>query len=455
MKKLQKRIRNLKKTQNSNSNNLQPPRFFKLKNLNLFRIAIFFGFNLFLIAAFFLNYNAAYAVSPDELRAQINARLKELEELDRLIEKNQNALEETQKKRSTLENELKSLRYQLNQINFGIRASKVQIEKLFFEIESIEYDIETAQKEITVKKQAIVRLLRKLQENDRKSLLIALLEGRSLAESIMEVESIIGLHRELAIEVSRLSSLQKHLENQLALRTSKKIQKEREYRTLKTRKKLLFEKKEDISSLLVQTKSKEEQYQYQLQELRKQQNDISDAISRIEQELRANFDPDVLPAKRPGVFLWPVALKLDGGAGHITQHYGERSYLYRGKPHNGLDIGAPVGTPVYAADDGVVKAVDNNDRGRWRKYQYGKYVLIEHGTNLTTLYAHLSDNSVVKAGDRVKRGDLIGYVGSTGYSTGPHLHFGAYWAPSVFLKSIPPAAGLVPVGVTINPEDYL
>ena len=120
-----------------------------------------------------------------------------------------------------------------------------------------------------------------------------------------------------------------------------------------------------------------------------------------------------------------------------------------------MDIGgAPIGTPVFAAADGKIIAVDNNDRNAWNKYQYGKYILIEHDNNLTTIYAHLSAQ-VVQKNSLVKRGDLIGYVGKTGYATGPHLHFGVYWAPSVLMKSIPPAEGLVPIGVVINPEDYL
>ena len=143
-----------------------------------------------------------------------------------------------------------------------------------------------------------------------------------------------------------------------------------------------------------------------------------------------------------------------GGRGIITQHFGEVSYLYRGKPHNGLDIGVPLGTPVFAVDDGVVIAVDNNDKSRWNKYQYGKYILIRHKNDIATLYAHLSQQVVVK-GAEVKRGSLIGYSGATGYATAPHLHLGAYWAPSILMQSFPPAAGLVPVGVLVNPEDYL
>ena len=101
-----------------------------------------------------------------------------------------------------------------------------------------------------------------------------------------------------------------------------------------------------------------------------------------------------------------------------------------------------------AADDGEVIVVGNNGR-----VQYGKFILIKHNNNLATLYAHLS-RQIVQKGNMIKRGQVIGYSGNTGYSYGPHVHFTVYWEPSVSLKSFS-GAGLVPVGVTINPADYL
>lgn len=84
--------------------------------------------------------------------------------------------------------------------------------------------------------------------------------------------------------------------------------------------------------------------------------------------------------------------------------------------HEGMDFSAPVGTPVYATGDGVVKTAGRGMSG------YGNMVDIDHGFNYLTRYAHLSEVSV-KPGQEVKRGDLIGKVGNTGKSTGPHLHY--------------------------------
>lgn len=109
--------------------------------------------------------------------------------------------------------------------------------------------------------------------------------------------------------------------------------------------------------------------------------------------------------------MWPVA-----GA-RVTQYTGWRThpvYGYR-SCHTGIDLGAPQGTPIRAAEDGIVGYVGNGG-------PYGRYTLISHGEGLVTFYAH-QVRQAVREGDRVKRGETIGYVGSTGWSTGAHLHF--------------------------------
>ena len=93
---------------------------------------------------------------------------------------------------------------------------------------------------------------------------------------------------------------------------------------------------------------------------------------------------------------------------------GQFGFLYAAM-HAGIDLAGPLGTPIYATADGVV------GRSEWAN-GYGNLVEINHGPNLQTRYGHLS-RSLVSAGQRVKRGDLIGLMGSTGRSTGAHVHF--------------------------------
>jgi murein DD-endopeptidase MepM/ murein hydrolase activator NlpD len=114
-------------------------------------------------------------------------------------------------------------------------------------------------------------------------------------------------------------------------------------------------------------------------------------------------------------------------AGEGGEAQGEPTLLYRpttGKVtqrywfcHNGWDIANPEGTPLYAVDDGEVKFAGWSDQG------YGYMVVIDHGGRYQTLYAHLRDSPSVTTGQSVSAGTVIGLMGNTGFSTGPHLHF--------------------------------
>ena len=102
----------------------------------------------------------------------------------------------------------------------------------------------------------------------------------------------------------------------------------------------------------------------------------------------------------------------------MASGYGMRTdpFTKAKKMHYGMDFTAPRGTPIYAAGDGVIKRADSNSSG------YGKHIRIDHGFGYTSLYAHLYKYNV-KKNQKVKRGDLIGFVGSTGRSEAPHLHY--------------------------------
>ncbi|MGG6240119.1 M23 family metallopeptidase [Nodosilinea sp. AN01ver1] len=112
----------------------------------------------------------------------------------------------------------------------------------------------------------------------------------------------------------------------------------------------------------------------------------------------------------------PIAgtAKVSSEFGLRPNPFGARSY----EMHEGLDFSGPVGKPILATAEGVVVRADYNGG-------YGNHVRIDHGYNYETLYAHMSKIEV-KIGDRVRRGDVVGYLGSTGRSSGPHLHYSIY-----------------------------
>lgn len=133
------------------------------------------------------------------------------------------------------------------------------------------------------------------------------------------------------------------------------------------------------------------------------------AKQAAQQQGNNNYVP---PNYGSGTYMWPVTTTT-----YVSSPFGNRVHPIFGdvKFHSGIDIAAYAGDSVYAADGGTVSVATYSS-------SYGNYVMINHGGGNTTLYAHMS-SLAVSAGQTVSKGDVIGYVGSTGWSTGPHLHF--------------------------------
>ena len=176
----------------------------------------------------------------------------------------------------------------------------------------------------------------------------------------------------------------------------------------------------ELTALNVQSAALAEQVTNLLQQ---QQDDIiAEAMQQVWDQVRIyqqqnNVGP--IAASRghstASRFIWPEGGQLVQGFGP-TQLWFEPPYQGFAHFHTGLDLVTPAGTPVKAADDGIVILVGSGSTG------YGNYVVLEHQGGLTTLYGHLQ-KAVVKVGDRVDQGQPIGLEGSTGNSTGAHLHF--------------------------------
>ena len=136
------------------------------------------------------------------------------------------------------------------------------------------------------------------------------------------------------------------------------------------------------------------------------ESDIQSMIAEMERQEAANSITST------GTYIWPLPGYSPGSA------YGWRMHpiYHEMRFHAGEDIGAPSGTPILAADSGMATVIADNGNG------YGNYIMINHGGGRVTLYAHMSAFAISN-GQSVTQGQVIGYVGSTGNSTGPHLHF--------------------------------
>lgn len=416
--------------------------------------------SILLLIAIFLSLGqfplAKGAEDQAALEAQIDEKNRMLQEIQAQKKVLEAQLLQTNQSNKKLSDEIKRIDATIADLNYSIRQNRVMIDKLNLEINVLGNDIVSTEESIQNKKETIGKLFAELQQKKNRDLFSIFFSNQNLSESVAELESITKINDSLRGSLQELNALKGTLSEKIEEQKDKKENHELEQENLKNRQFIVADEKKGKQTLLTETKNQEKIYEQKISELEKLQAEVAEEIESISAALRAKINTGTLPGK--GVLENPVPNVK------ITQEYGHTAdarRLYRSGYHNGIDFGAPVGTPVFAAEEGRVLVAMDQDR-YCRKGAYGKYVLIKHTNGLTTLSAHLS-RYVVSAGDMVKRGQLIGYIGSTGYATGPHLHFTIFAT-----NTIPPATpgfpegtqasrvcGPMPVGGDLNPFQYL
>ncbi len=405
--------------------------------------------------------NNTTSLSRDELTSQIQEKGKQLETIDKQLQSTRESLKNTKGERVTLQKELNTLSGNINQLNLSLKSDEINIQKLSLEIESLGYDLEDIKHSLQNKRNAIEKILLELQKNYRQNnnLLAIFLRNSSLADGVLEAQTLKNLQSQLVDDVESLRNVQDEYNQNIQRANSKKSSVASHKRDSENKKLIVQDQQKERATLLIQTKNKESIYTQQVTSLVKLQQQIATEIEGIESIFRKNIDPATLPRPRPGVLEWPVP------GGIISQGYGRTDFAiktYQGKFHNGIDIaGVPIGSQILAAESGTVINVGNQDL-ICPRVGYGKFIVVKHGNGLTTLYAHLS-GYIVTIGKRVERGDVIGYLGRTGWATGPHLHFTVF-ATNTISPAIPGAregtkytklCGPMPVGGDLDPRQYL
>lgn len=186
----------------------------------------------------------------------------------------------------------------------------------------------------------------------------------------------------------------------------KKAEIEEQKSTLSIKKAELSEQQAEASSLLSQIAADKAALQEEQAKIDKEMSLARQQLDAIINNVTRASDNDTYVG---GAWRWPAP-----GYGRITSKFGWRAWS--NSYHKGIDIGAPMGAKIVAANSGKVVTSSYNAGG------YGNYVIVDHGGGYMTVYAHLSKKSV-SVGQQVSRGQTVGLCGSTGRSTGPHLHF--------------------------------
>ncbi|MBI2623670.1 MAG: peptidoglycan DD-metalloendopeptidase family protein [Candidatus Liptonbacteria bacterium] len=399
------------------------------------------------------NTAATSTLTREDLEQQIQSRANELQELQPKLEAAQKELRETRAEKTTLQRAVNTIQSNINQLNLSIRADQLTVEKLKLEIESLNYDIGDIASSTSSKTEAIGQVLNEIRRADEAGagLLAMFLRHRSLADGVLEAQTLTNLQQQLTLDIANLRALHETYDAKLVQASEKRSNALYHQNNLQNKKLIVQDQKEEQESLLKETRNRESIYQKQLAELEALRQRIDDEVEALSAVLRTKIDPATLPAVMPGVLAFPVNL----GREFLTQGYGHTDFAkvtYRSKWHNGIDIGGPLGTPILAAEDGEVVAVGNQDR-YCPKAAYGKFIVVKHPNNLVTLYAHLSRQAVAK-GDSVTRGQVIGYMGKTGWATGSHVHFTVFAAPTYYV-GLTKSCGPMPYGGDLNPLGYL
>ena len=238
------------------------------------------------------------------------------------------------------------------------------------------------------------------------SILFSSSDFSDLLDNFMMVEEIIDYDNSVMEE---LLALQEQIEADKADLETSKSEQEAAKAKQEAAKADLKEQESQVDALIQEISGKEDQLEAAEAQLKAAANAMDAEIKRLEKEMA----DQIANVPSESGFLWP----LPSSWNTLSSLYGSRIHPITGKPnnHTGIDIPASKNTNIYAAKSGVVTTSTYNS-------SYGNYVVISHSDGTSTLYAHMNKRAVSK-GQTVSQGQVIGYVGTTGSSTGNHLHF--------------------------------
>ncbi|TCL72335.1 murein DD-endopeptidase MepM/ murein hydrolase activator NlpD [Hydrogenispora ethanolica] len=353
-------------------------------------------------------------------------------ELKQLIQKTQTEIVNKKKKeRSVMSNlfthqqnleqvkqNYRQVQTQLSQVQNQYELSKRQLAGLQQNVKQLEQDRDERQAQLN-------RRLVAMYKYGPQNYLRILLEARDFADLLSRFSMFAYIVRNDLSALDRLESAKAAVQKEQRRVETKTVQVAKEFQQVTTLKEQVSQKQQEIAAKVDSTKEELQKIQADRARLEKALAEYEATSRQIEEQIRRQQQRSTGGTLGSGKFIWPAR-------GRISDIFGWRYHpiLKTKRFHNGEDIAVPTGTPVHAADGGVVLV------SGWQG-GYGYFVAIDHGNGISTCYGHNS-RLLVRVGQRVQQGDVIAYSGSTGLSTGPHIHF------EVRVKGVP-----------VDPRKYL
>lgn len=339
------------------------------------------------------------------LADQLDEQQRQWEDVQQQMQKQANRSYQAQKQADSISTQLQRIQYELDKAEAELKTTQAQLDVTEQQVQSNTELLVKTEQDLSERNGLLSKRVRNIYENGTVSYVEVLFGAKDFNDFTSRLEL---LKRVIAQDVALIQKVR--AEKQLIV--DKKTQLEQDKAAI-----LAYKEQAAGKRNIIDTKRKERQNMLdnvlnEKETAERAYAELEETSRNIERMIQRMHNPvgNRAQARASGVLRWPFS-------GEITSPFGWRVHPVFGtqKFHSGIDIAADYGDPITAADNGVVIHAD------WLG-GYGKAVIIDHGNGLQTLYAHNSELSVY-AGQAVRKGQTISHAGSTGYSTGPHLHF--------------------------------
>lgn len=342
------------------------------------------------------------AKTQSELEQQLAEFQKQKDELNNKL----NSLKGDKANQQAYQNTLKQ---KINLINTQLNSLHSQIYTLNSQISSLEAEIAAKQVEIDENWELFKARLRAIYMSNDTSYIATVLGSGTYSEMLMKAETLKRISEHDNALIKKLQDDIKKIESDKSAIEANKASIESMKATVEAQLKELDDAYSETQEAIDHLKQQEDKYNKDIAAIQKEQEAV---MKEIEAILNQNNSSGSVSSN---TWTWPVP-----SSRWITSYFNAYDAIRDYNAHTGLDIGAAKNTPIVAANYGTVIAVVNNYTPG---VGYGRYVMIDHGSSIYTLYAHC-ESIAVQVGQRVSAGQVVAYVGTTGNSSGYHLHFG-------------------------------